>query len=366
MRRSDIARLRMVNQRFLKPSFRSPAGVVRWFGAVQSQDLASSLYAIGLRMRDASEATVERAIAGRSIVRSWPMRRTIHCMPAEDARWMVRLLAPRQIARMAVYHRRLGITNHDLERAGKVLHRALAGGKQLTRLEIYGALNAAGVATDAPEGMSRGLHFITHWAQAGLICMASRSGKQHSFALLDEWAPRGRELSGDDAYAELASRYVQSHGPATVADFAWWAGLTMPEAKRSLGLIADSLKAVTIDGAEYWLIRDLSEAVAGPLPVLLLPAFDEYTVGYADRSAAVDEAILATVNHGLAAGIYINGRMAGTWKRALSGKSKVTVLPNLFRKLTNKERTALRRAAERYAMFLGGTLVAEKFNASLR
>ncbi|HKO11458.1 MAG TPA: crosslink repair DNA glycosylase YcaQ family protein, partial [Acidobacteriaceae bacterium] len=74
MKLSDIARLRLDHQRLTQPSFTTPAEVVRWFGAVQSQDLLASLYAIGLRMRDATEALVERALADRSIVRSWPMR----------------------------------------------------------------------------------------------------------------------------------------------------------------------------------------------------------------------------------------------------------------------------------------------------
>jgi len=347
----------MQNERLIKPVFRSPADVVRWFGAIQSQDFAGSLWAIGLRMREACEADVERAIAERSILRTWPMRRTIHLVPAEDARWMVRLLAPRQIARMAPYYRKLDITSRKLDRAGKVLHRALAGGRQLTRAELYSRLNAAGIATDAPAGMAHGMHLITHWALDGLICIAARKGKQPTFALLDEWAPRSRDLSGDDACAELAKRYFQSHAPATISDFAWWAGLAMAEARRFVWLIADSLKTLTIDGTEYWLNGDLAESAAAQPPVLLLPAFDEYTVGYADRSAAVEATMMNSVNHGLAASIFVNGRVAGTWKRSISGKNAVVVVPNLLRKLTNKERIALRRAAERYAAFLGRTLV---------
>jgi hypothetical protein len=346
----------MQNQRLIKPAFPNPADVARWFGAIQSQDFAGSLWAIGLRIRDACEADVERAIAERSILRTWPMRRTIHLVPAEDARWMVRLLAPRQIARMAPYYRKLGITNRKLDCAGKVLHAALVGGQQLTRAELYSRLNAAGIATSAPAGMAHGMHLITHWALDGLICIAARKGKQPAFALLDEWVARSRELSGDDACAELATRYFQSHAPATVADFAWWAGLAIAEARRSVWLIADSLKPITVDGIEYWLMRDLAESAAGPPPVLLLPAFDEYTVGYANRSAAVEASMMNSVNHGLAAGILVNGRVTGTWKRSFSGRKAVAVVPNLLRKLTSKERIALRRAAERYAAFLGKTL----------
>ncbi len=359
MKRADISRLRLHNQHLARPSFTTPAEVVRWFGAIQAQDLAASLCAIGLRMRNATEARVEQALADRSIVRSWPMRRTIHCMAAEDVRWMIRMLTPRGIARMTPYHRKMGITNRDLDRAAKVFETALAGDKQLTRTELYQRLNAAGVRTDTADGQTRGLHLLCHWAQAGLICIAARKGKQPTFALLEEWTPRGRDLSGDEALAELARIYFRSHGPATAKDFAWWAGFTLQEAKKAMLLIGRLLQSVTIDGAEYWLASDTSPAPAGPSPVLLAPAFDEYTVAYADRSAAADMSVLPTIGHGLAANILINGRIAGTWKRTLHGDGTLAITPTLLRILNRQEQSGLMRAAERYARYLGRTLAKE-------
>lgn len=357
MTRDQLIRLRLNNQQLTHPSFTKPADVVRWFGAIQSQDLPGSLCAIGLRMRHATEDLVERAIASRSIVRSWPMRRTIHCMAAEDARWMIGLLAPRGIDRMKPYHRKMGITDDHLRRAGKVFESALAGDQQLTRAELYRELNASGVRTEAPNGLALGMHLICHWAQAGLICIAARKGKQPTFTLLEGWTPRGRKLSGDDAFAELARLYFQSHGPATVKDFAWWAGLTMKEAQRALLLAADLLKSGTIDGVESWQMRKSPAAPAGPLPVLLLPPFDEYTVAYADRAA-----VLTSISYGLAANLLISGRIAGTWKRTLLAGDRVAVTFNLLRILNKKEQAGLALAAERYAAFIGKKLVGETPN----
>lgn len=348
---AEITRLRLWNQRLVGRSFNSPADVVRWFGALQSQDLASSLYAIGLRLRDASQARVEQAIADRLIVRSWPMRRTIHCMVAEDARWMVRLLAPRHNARRASYYRKAGITNGGLERAGKVIHSSLAGGKQLTRSELYRELNAAGIATSVAAGAMRGLHILVHWAQAGFICIAARKGKQPTFALFEEWSPAARGLSGDEAMAELAKRYFQSHGPATVRDFAWWAGLTLTEARRGLRLIAHSLERLTVEGADYWHTGGARPAKGPKHSVLLLPAFDEYTVAYADRTAAADAGVLARINHGIAPNIIINGRIAGTWQRTISNQ-RVVVTHKPLRRLTRNERACLAEAVERYGKFI--------------
>jgi hypothetical protein len=357
MKPPDIARLRLDNQRLTRSSFTTPVEVVRWFGAIQSQDLAGSLYAVGLRMRHATEAIVERAIASGSIVRSWPMRRTIHCMAAEDARWMIRMLAPRGITRMQPYHRKMGITDAHLRRAGKILESSLAANKQLTRADLYQRFKAASIPAAAPDGESIGMHFLCHWAQAGLICIAARQGRQPTFALLEEWTPRGRDLSGDDALAELAKIYFRAHAPATVKDFAWWACLPMAEAKRAVYLAGELLHSVKIDGVEYWILRDAPAASSAALPILLVPPFDEYTVAYADRSAAADASILRSAAHGLAPNILIDGRIAGTCKRTLLADDTVAITPQLLRILNRKEQTGLAQAAERYAAFLGRRLV---------
>ena len=357
MKRSDIARMRLASQRLIGPAFARPSEVVRWFGAMQSQDLPASLYAIGLRMRHATQTLVERALADGSIVRSWPMRRTIHCMAAEDVRWMIRLLAPRGITRMKPYHRAMKITEEDLVRARNVFESALAHDTRLTRAELYERLNAEGVATSTPDIPMRGLHLLVHWAQAGLICLAARRGKQPTFALLDDWTPRGRDLSGNDALMELASIYFRSHGPATVKDFSWWSGLTMAEAKRATHLASDVLRSATIEEVDYWLMREGTRASSGAMPFLLLPPFDEYTVAYADRSVAADPSLLRSIGHGLAPNIVVRGCIAGTWKRTVVGESSVTVTPSLLRTLSKKEQSGLARAIKRYAQFLERVVV---------
>src|SRR5215468_1986279 len=143
----DIAERRLRSQRLSRPQGRTPADVVRWLGAVQSQDLPASLWAVGLRMANAvTEIDVERAIADKSVIRSWPMRGTIHLMPAQDARWMVRLLAPRLDQKVAGNYRRAGLSPEIIARAGDVIARTLTGNR-CTRAEVYAALNAAGILT---------------------------------------------------------------------------------------------------------------------------------------------------------------------------------------------------------------------------
>src|SRR5690606_21280563 len=88
---------RLYTHRLVGHSFPTPAAAVAHFGAVQAQDYLYSLWALGLRVAGATEASVEQAIADRQLVRTWPFRGTIHYVTAADARWMVRLTAERTL-----------------------------------------------------------------------------------------------------------------------------------------------------------------------------------------------------------------------------------------------------------------------------
>jgi hypothetical protein len=315
MTTADIAALRLQNQHLSHADLASPADVVRRFGAVQAQDFPDALYAIGLRMPSATDATVEHAISEKTIVRSWPMRGTIHFMPAEDARWMIRLLAPRYNGKAANNYRKAELTPRILAQAGKVLANRMSGGRQCTRQELYAVLNEAGIQTGMQGTEQRGLHVIGHWAREGLICIAARRGKQHTFALLDEWLPPGRDLSSDAAMAEIAKRYFSSHGPATLKDFAWWSGLSLTEAKRGFQPVQHDFERAIVDEAEYWFPPIERPPRSNTKQVFLLPPYDEYTIAYADRSAAIDPAKLSAVQSGLGANVTVDGRIAGTWQR---------------------------------------------------
>src|SRR5687768_8457621 len=158
------------------------------------------------------------------------MRRTLHFVPGEDARWMLRLLAARQLAAGAYRYRALGLAEDEFARAWRLLTRALRGRRRLTRAAAYEALRRGGVA---PDGQ-RGMHVLAHLAQAGLICCGPREGAQPTFVLLEEWVPRPIDLARDEALATLAVRYTGAHEPATLHDFAWWSGLRLGEAGGAL------------------------------------------------------------------------------------------------------------------------------------
>src|SRR5829696_1926463 len=277
---SEVARLRLDRQGIAAGRFGKPSEVVRWFGAVQAQDYLGSLWALGLRLRGAREVEVERAVADRSIVRTWPMRGTLHFVAAEDVRWMLGLLGARTVARAAGRYGQLGLDEATFAKSRRVLERALRG-RQLTRPELAAALEQQGIATDG----QRLIHLLNRSALEGLTCYAARRGKQFTFALLDEWAPTNRSLTREASLAELSARYFRSHGPATLRDFVWWSSLTTTDARAGLEMVRPRLRSEVIDGQTYWLSSAPPAVGEGKSAAHLLPAFDEYTVAYKERGA---------------------------------------------------------------------------------
>jgi hypothetical protein len=351
MSSAAIAHRRLVNQQIAGQRFGEPGEVVQWLGATQAQDYLGALWAIGLRTPGATEATVEAAVAAKALVRTWPMRGTIHFVAPADARWMLELLTPRVVQNTQGRLRELGLDAQTIAASGEVLARALAGGKQLTRGELRAALEAAGIATDG----QRGNHIFGQLAMQRLICFGARSGKQPTFTLLDEWAPGAKSLPRDEALAALALRYFSGHGPATIQDLVWWAGLTVADARAGLAAAAPQLSCELIDGREHYGPREAPEAEDLPL-AFLLPPFDEFLVGYRDRSASLDPAFAGRVVPG-GNGIFnpivvIDGRVTGTWRRTLK-KDTVTLSFSPFSGWKAAEREAIATAAESYARFLG-------------
>jgi hypothetical protein len=346
-----IAQQRLRTQRLTGPGFAAPADVVTWFGAVQAQDYPGALWALGLRTKGATEASVEQAIANRAIVRTWPLRGTLHFVAPEDVRWMLTHFAPRTVARAASRFKQLELDARVLAKGAAIVVKALEGGRQVTRPRLLALLERAGIATVG----NRGIHVLWKCAHDGLICFGARDGKQPTFALLDEWVPRGRTLDRDEALAELARRYFTSHAPATLQDFTWWSGLSAADARRAVEAAGAGTPHLAAGTAAPRTAAHSTSARRTPHRpyVLLLPPYDEYTVAYRDRSAALDPKHVAAARNGIFwPTIVLDGRIAGTWKRRLD-RDRVAIALQTFAKLSGASARLVAREADRYGRFLG-------------
>ena len=347
----SVARLRLRHQRLIGSPLATAADVVAWFGAVQAQDYAAAKWAVALRTRGATDADVERACDDGAILRTHVLRPTWHFVAPADLRWLLALTGPRVKQAMAYYHRQLELDERTFRRSNAVLAKALAGA-QCTRAELARALTAARIA--APG--DRLVHLLMRAELDAVICSGARRGKHATYALVEERCPPAPPLDRDAALARLAQRYVASHGPVLVADFAWWSGLTAADARRAFELAA--LPTRVIEEQPYYL------AEPAPLPRLrlrsplvhLLPNFDEYLVAYKHRAAVTDAAVPAAVGTPIALLstpiVVLDGRVIGTWRRTIT-RNAVTVTTSLTVPLDRPQRAALDVAIARYGRFLG-------------
>ncbi len=346
----DIAHLRLENQLITRSILRDPADIVAHLEAVQAQDYGWSLWAIGLRSTGPNENEIEKAIGDRRIVRTWLGRGTLHFAAAGDLRWMLELFAERNIAGAKSRFKQLGIDDGVISDSRRIITKHLRGGNQLPRETILEVLETAHISTQG----QRGIHILWRMAQEGLICFGPRQGKKYTFVLLDEWVPEGERMSREEALQKLALQYMNSHGPATLQDFAWWSGLMSKDAAAGLELAKPSLIQDEFTIQSYWRMKKSDDIDYGHKGAILLPAFDEYLVGYKDRSAVLDPKFYRKLNDGggiIKPTILIDGTIRGTWKKKFV-KGACMIIPEWFEEPGLSYHEDLAGAAKCYGEFL--------------
>jgi Winged helix DNA-binding domain len=328
-------------------------GIAERLGALQGQDVRSLLWSLGVRLPGATVSGVQAALEERTVVRTWPMRGTLHLVPARDARWMVELMAGRVDTAAASRQRELGVSPADLDRAADVLGAALTGGGRLTRAECVAALAEAGV----PVAGQAGYHVLGALARRAQLCLAPDVGTEQTFVLLEEWAPAGATPDRDEALATIATRYVRGHGPTSRRDLAGWTGLPLRDVDRGVTLAGASVSTVDVDGTELLVAPEMLDTADAP-GHLVLPGFDEYMLGYKDRSLCLAADRLMTIVPGgngvFRATLVRAGQVCGTWTRTLTkGRLVIDAVP--FEPLPARDRAAFDAAFDRYGAFMEAT-----------
>ena len=229
----------------------------------------------------------------------------------------------------------------------------MSGGASLTRAEASAALTAAGIAVDG----QRLPYLLMHAELEAVICSGPRKGKQHTWALLEERAPGGRDLPPDEALGELARRYFTGHGPATAKDLATWASLTLAEVRTSIEAAGLALRREDRAGVAFW--ASAGEATRSPAlhsPVVrLVQGYDEYIMGYTETKSVIaptgrpwspaDRPPANLV-------ILVDGRIAGYWRRTIK-RHEVVIEAGLCEPFDDAQMAALEAETARYGTFLG-------------
>src|SRR6476661_2438677 len=228
----EIALLRLAAQWLVGPGAASPVAAVRRLGAVQAQDFPGAVTSVALRTAARRRKDVEVALDDGEIVRTWPMRGTLHLLAADDLRWMIELLASRSLTALTARWAQLGLSESDAERSR----------------ELITAIDDGGVATAG----QRGYHLLGYLARTGTLCLGPTDGAgEQLFVLVDDWVPAARSRTRDEALGELALRFFLGHGPATVHDLARWAGLPLRDVRAGLEVARPRLATLDVDGVEH-------------------------------------------------------------------------------------------------------------------
>ena len=351
MKNIEITKQRLQNQQIHAPHATTPTELVAWMGAMQAQDYEMSKWAMGVRLPNQTEGALEAALNNGEVLRTHLLRPTWHLVAPADIRWMLALSKPQIEKIVAGYNERLGLDVATRSKSNDIIEKALTQRPNLTRNELMEKLGHH----DIQASDIRAAHLMFHAELTGLVCSGIRKGKQLTYALLDMRAPLTKPLHRDNALAELAKRYFQSHSPASLKDFAWWSGLNLTDARIGIENIKDQLEIWQVEKTIYYVFRTKTSETATK-DIILLPAFDEYMVSYTDRSAALDPqfAKQAISSNGIFTPIIVHqGQVIGIWKRKLKPKYlEIEIIP--FEPISTNLTNDIKVHFEAYQNYLGG------------
>lgn len=323
----EIALLRLVAQRIAGTGLATATDAVHWLTAAQAQDYQGALTSVALRTSSGTRQSVEAALDTGQIVRSWPMRGTLHLVVAEDLPWMLDLTAARLVTRAAARRAQLGLDLPVIEQARELAVAALTGGHRMRRDDLLAVWSEGGVDTAG----QRGYHLIWHLAQTGTLCFGPVREHEQLLVLVDEWIPCPRHLERDVALGEWAWRYFCSHGPATIKDFTRWTALIAADVRAGLELARSRLAGVDVEGVEYFMDPQTPELLDAcrrdARGVFLLPGFDEFVLGYSDRRASLPAEFVNRIVPGgngvFRPTVVSDGQIIGTWAHSGRGARRI-------------------------------------------
>jgi hypothetical protein len=351
----EVGLARLVSHGLVAPADVPPEDVVRRLGAVQAQDLPGALVAVGLR-RSAGAAGLREAFDEARLVRTWPMRGTLHLVPAEELRPWLAVLGPRTAASVAARRRALGVDGL-LDAARDTALAALRRGPQ-PRERLHAAWEEAGLL--GVPGRAYHLMFALHLEAT--LCLGPLTGDARDQLVVPvaDWLPvpttgdAGAPAPGADGVPPVVvrwlRRYLRGHGPVSLDDAARWSALPKSVVRAAAAGLDGVVAVRDRRGRELWcapeVLEELPRAARRAAGVFLLPPFDEFVLGYGDRSHVLAEDRAARIvpgGNGVFRPVVVaGGRIVGTWgRRRRAAGDELALEP--FEELS----PARRRAAER-------------------
>jgi winged helix DNA-binding protein len=270
------------------------------------------------------QGMVEGAIDSKTALRLPAMRRTTWLLHSETAHLAFRATSGQ--APLKVLLRRSGVSEDEYARLEREI--LLAAGLPKMAEQIREAIK------DPPEKLNPVLGAMT--ARGTLLRIKAKTPLSNAFSYAATRVWLGHELPEADpteALVWLAGDYLKAFGPATVEDFAWWSGVELGQAEAAIRAhdpadMGDGLLMWATDVHAFEGTRSVANRVN------LLPAWDPYTMGYAESSRArfADPDVMPFLydkGGNATSVILIDGTVAGLWDFTLSDR-KIEIRIGLF------------------------------------
>jgi hypothetical protein len=349
MNPTEIITQRLINHQLAIQSFEKPKDLVNWMGALQAQDYNAVKWAIGMRLNNGSENHVEEAINKGEIIRIHLLRPTWHFVSAEDVYWMLELNASKIKSSMKSRHTFLGLTPDIVKKSQSTIKKMLEREEFVERDEILNKL----IDSKIVENNLQVNHLLTLSEQDGIICSGPEIKNKQTYALLEKRVPWKNIITRDEAICKLTKKYFQSHGPATLQDFVWWAGINNTEAKKGIEMNRSLLLSENIEGNTYYFYSFTDNQSIDKDLSYLLPAFDEFIISYKEREMIIRDHNYSKLisSNGIFRPVILSDMKAvGTWKRIVS-KGKTDIEISVFDKIKKSFIPGLKEATSSYLSF---------------
>jgi len=326
----------------------------------------------GSTLADVSEALYER----RNLVRWMAMRRTLFLLRRDDVP-LVQAAISTPLA--ATLRKRLA---SRLEHNGSEPPIKGDVGRWLTRLEdrVERALETRGTATGAqlsadepalrtaipprtaserPMNVTSSL--LTLMSAQGRIVRSTPTGawtsRHHRWEPIGRWWPDGLpQLDEANSQRDLAHRWLERFGPATVDDLQWWTGWNKTTTRRAISdLPIDDVDLHGQAGITLRAANDSDEHATSEPVAALLPALDPTPMGWKHRDwfLGVDPHQIFDRAGNIGPTLWWDGEIIGSWAVTRGGEIRTAILADRGAAAAN----AVDQAAAQLHKRIDGTVV---------
>jgi hypothetical protein len=353
----EIASFRLARHHLLDSSSPDPVAICRNICGAQAQIMWAAYLQLWARNHSLTRIEVQDALwKNKTLIKSHLMRQTLHLIPTDEFPLYIAALKSNRVADALRIMARFRITREEAEDLTGLIMNALASGP-LDRADIAAAVRPK-ASKRVRKWMGRVWSIVRVPMAEGLVCYGPGEGNEVKLVRVDQWIKKQKPVEEQAARASLLRKYLSAYGPATLQDFAKWAGISMILVKPLAPELRDELVEVEIAGTKYLLLKQDCSAIKrhtmSDCVVRLLPLFDPFLLAHATKDHLIARSHYKRVwrNQGwISAVVLVDGEIVGTWTHASRG-SRVVVTVEGFKKLLPPVRSSIEQEAASLAAFM--------------